>query len=988
VASATTRQSGETVGNAFKTILTRFTQIKAGIDTGDPSETLNNVDKVLQKVGISLRDTTDAFKPMGTVIDEVAKKWDTFTQLEQFQIATAIGGTRQANILLATLSNYNEVLKAQGIEADSAGLALQRYAIYQNSVEAATNRQTDAWNKLVSATTNSDIQVVFLNLTTKLFDAISMMGGFTPLILTAVSALLLFQGPAVVGAFSKLGAMVSAAIAGFSEIGLSAEGAGVAIASSLGVVTLVITGVIIVYNLFSNAIQKAEERTKSLNDELATAQSNLSKTASSMSSLANLSNEFETLRNKTRLSSDEQKRFLDIQNQLKSAVPQLSGYYDDQGNFIVDTSAKLTDYISLLQQQLDIEQKIADQKKIAVFEDQATNYNKQKQQLQDLVNSVNNPNLTDKLANLMNSISAGGTDKNNLDLKNKLEAQKLAYDQFVNSMKVSWATFSVDQKVAIEKDLQQLGLWDQNISKILSDVENKYTDRYDKMNAPVAETYTAPKTLKDVSAAIDDLLGKFPQLNKEVSDLLYTYNKTGEVTLDMINTLKTAFGDDYIKTLTTENGVLKLNTQAVRDLTMAKAALALNTAQAAWTADKENAVLWEQYQIALKLYDATMNNLLVSDQEVKDKEKAQEDLLKMTIDMIKQEKEAEKQALQDSLSAYKDMIDKKKQALQDEADDKKQKLQDDLDGYKKIIDAEKNLIDQKQKESDYKDQVAEKNKSIADIDAQLLALQFDTSAAGNAKRLQLENDRAAKVKELTKLQNQYSVDNQKTALDKEIQDYEDKIKLQQRAIDDNVKYQKQKLDEDYDNFKTQIDTKITALEDYLKQSGTIANDALDKIQSKSDVFYQSLLTWNEKFGDGLDITIQKLMEALGIKMQLGGSDLTLNPFISPILDDGGVAGGQGTSVSSSTHTLATLLKTEIVTNESQASTFLARTLPNLVTAANKMGGGNMPNIELNVNVAGALDRTILPDLKDAVLTIVNKALSDKGIRRNTFSYSL
>jgi len=97
------------------------------------------------------------------------------------------------------------------------------------------------------------------------------------------------------------------------------------------------------------------------------------------------------------------------------------------------------------------------------------------------------------------------------------------------------------------------------------------------------------------------------------------------------------------------------------------------------------------------------------------------------------QKEAEKDALQEELNAFKDMIDAKKQALEDMADKRKQDLQDQLDSYKKIIDAELRLIDIKQKESDYNDEIAEKNKEIGDIDNQLLALQFDNSEEAKAK---------------------------------------------------------------------------------------------------------------------------------------------------------------------------------------------------------------------------------------------------------------
>ena len=52
----------------------------------------NNVEKVLQNVGISLRDTTGDFRDIGEVINEVGNRWKEFDNVQQRQIATAMAG--------------------------------------------------------------------------------------------------------------------------------------------------------------------------------------------------------------------------------------------------------------------------------------------------------------------------------------------------------------------------------------------------------------------------------------------------------------------------------------------------------------------------------------------------------------------------------------------------------------------------------------------------------------------------------------------------------------------------------------------------------------------------------------------------------------------------------------------------------------------------------------------------------------------------------
>jgi len=52
-------------------------KISAGKDVSDTGASLNDVDKVLSKVGISLRDENGILRESGEVLDEIAAKWET-----------------------------------------------------------------------------------------------------------------------------------------------------------------------------------------------------------------------------------------------------------------------------------------------------------------------------------------------------------------------------------------------------------------------------------------------------------------------------------------------------------------------------------------------------------------------------------------------------------------------------------------------------------------------------------------------------------------------------------------------------------------------------------------------------------------------------------------------------------------------------------------------------------------------------------------------
>ena len=58
----------------------------------ETGETLNDVEKVLSNVGISLRDSATEWRSLEDVIDEVGRKWETFNDIEKSAITTALAG--------------------------------------------------------------------------------------------------------------------------------------------------------------------------------------------------------------------------------------------------------------------------------------------------------------------------------------------------------------------------------------------------------------------------------------------------------------------------------------------------------------------------------------------------------------------------------------------------------------------------------------------------------------------------------------------------------------------------------------------------------------------------------------------------------------------------------------------------------------------------------------------------------------------------------
>lgn len=167
-----TQKSMSEVGNSFQSIFSRMNNIKLGIWEDENGESLSDTEKVLNKLGIKLRDTADTYRDFDDVLDDIGNRWKEFSQIDQNAISVAIAGTRQRENFIALMNNYSSALEYAGVAADSAGSALERYEAYQNSVEAKTNELTAAIESLSMHTLSEEMFSGIIEATTNLVEFI------------------------------------------------------------------------------------------------------------------------------------------------------------------------------------------------------------------------------------------------------------------------------------------------------------------------------------------------------------------------------------------------------------------------------------------------------------------------------------------------------------------------------------------------------------------------------------------------------------------------------------------------------------------------------------------------------------------------------------------------------------------------------------------------------------------------------------------------
>ena len=137
--TATTRQSADVVGTAFKTLFARLQDLKLG-ETLDDGTTLGKYSAALNTVGINIKDVNGDMKDMDQILNELGSKWQSLSKEIQVALAQTVAGTRQYTQLVALMDNWDYFQENLGVAKTSEGTLDEQAEIYAESWEAARDR--------------------------------------------------------------------------------------------------------------------------------------------------------------------------------------------------------------------------------------------------------------------------------------------------------------------------------------------------------------------------------------------------------------------------------------------------------------------------------------------------------------------------------------------------------------------------------------------------------------------------------------------------------------------------------------------------------------------------------------------------------------------------------------------------------------------------------------------------------------------------------
>lgn len=172
--TATTRQSADVVGTAFKTIFARIQGLNLG-ETLDDGTTLNKYSEALSKVGISIFESSGNLKDMDNILAEMGEKWKDLNEDQKTALAQTVAGVRQYTQLIALMDNF-DFYEKNLLSAQNADGTLQEQAdIYAESWEASSDRVKAAAETIYSALINDKF---FISLNDNLAEVLENIGKF------------------------------------------------------------------------------------------------------------------------------------------------------------------------------------------------------------------------------------------------------------------------------------------------------------------------------------------------------------------------------------------------------------------------------------------------------------------------------------------------------------------------------------------------------------------------------------------------------------------------------------------------------------------------------------------------------------------------------------------------------------------------------------------------------------------------------------------
>lgn len=390
-----------------------------------------------------------------------------------------------------------------------------------------------------------------------------------------------------------------------------------------------------------------------------------------------------------------------------------------------------------------------------------------------------------------------------------------------------------------------------------------------------------------------------------------------------------------------------------------------------------------------------------------------------------------------------DLIELTMSMLKKEAEESKENLKTQLDNYKKLIDKKKELIDLEKDQYEFEKDLKEQNKNVLKLQQELDSLSIEGanySLEDMKRKEELTEKLAEEQEKRTDFLYDHEVDVRKDALDQEGKNFEEQINTQTKAIEDYLKYEGRirqeaidlingKTQEFYNDLRQYTLDYTTTSEDSFNRLWTNAYEAMEKygngqydvaavlaflagqiavcenemtrLENEANNAKNSI---NELWKDGVDgfTKLEQQIHAVAEAASdipepenkngqsiIGHINSWNNQWKSslPYVGEHHSGGIVGNGFSSrNQEVLAKLLTGELVVTQNQARNFMERTLPQLAASTPMGNGMTAPVFNFgDINISGNADQNIVNQIRESQRQLVNDAFDVLNRNNNIYN---
>lgn len=617
----------KTYGNSFDQtigLLTAGTEIFQG-KSQQVARGLNQIanrisknEEALAKYGVAVKDQNGNLRSTFDVLRDLKSEWDKMSNTEQVALGTTLAGTNQYKILSAVMSNFDSAVKATNASISSYGTTMKQNEVYMDSLEAKLQALKTEFETLVLGNgglqnfvktivelgtkilqfANSDVGQLIIKIIALNVATLTLINSFNVLKATAIGKWFVLLSTQI----SATGSVVKGLVLALKTLELNPI--------VLGIVALVtaIYGAKKAYDHFYPSVEKLQSKLKDSQSEY---QNTVTELEGLESELKRVDEEIRNLKSQEKLSLTEEKDLTNLRLTSEELKKQIVLLKEHQSLKQKEVQANLDEYLNKNQTN-PFRTKVVetgtvsptyDEKKGLIDAKDVITVNEETNPIQILKDAnaelIKYGQIIDELASKKENNPWTFSIEDQIVLDEAIEKYKLADEisiKYANDLSSAQEgadeasesykkinevlkehtdivgersealSNATDTLYLDNEELEDFTDTTEEATKSLKDMakelgvtEDKILEYADALNTTIDGAYDYISLVKKVDSQMSDLSSAYSTLTKAVDE----YASTGQISFETLNNLL-KLNPEYIDCLTVENGMLKINEEALR----------------------------------------------------------------------------------------------------------------------------------------------------------------------------------------------------------------------------------------------------------------------------------------------------------------------------------------------------------------------------------------------------------------------------------------